>query len=69
MGQENNRRNVIMRNYECLRGGHGYRDIYTELQNIEERGKRMKKAKKPLFSSLSKSSGKERKEAGAVLTA
>ena len=47
-----------MRNYECLRGGHGYRDVYAELLRIEERGRRMKKTRKPMFSFLTKSSRK-----------
>lgn len=41
-----------MRNYEALRGGHPPRDIYGELLRIEERGERIKRHRKPLFSSL-----------------
>ncbi len=51
-----------MRNYECLRGGHGYRDINAELLRIEERGRRLKKTRKPIFSFLAKSSRKEEQE-------
>ncbi len=58
-----------MRNYECLRGGHGYRDIYAELRRIEERGVRMKETKKSIFPSLLKSSRNEQKEDRAVLSA
>jgi hypothetical protein len=35
-----------MRNYEVLRGGHPPRDIYAELQRIEQRGERLKNNRK-----------------------
>ena len=57
-----------MRNYECLRGGHGYRDIYGELRRIEERGRRIKESRKPIFLNLFRSSRKERQENGVTLS-
>jgi hypothetical protein len=45
-----------MMNYECLREKPQYqRDIYHDLQRIEERGKRMKENRKNAISTLFRS--------------
>ena len=55
-----------MRNYECLRGGHSPRDIYSELRRIEERGQRLKESRKPILASFFGTSNRDVRDDGSI---
>jgi hypothetical protein len=43
-----------MRDFRAMRGGHAPRDVYSELLDIEERGKRLSQKRKSWLKSLFK---------------